>query len=528
MQQVERNPWQIPLPSVLPLQPQMPTDMPGENKASIKQFVFVGNKKIVEVDLQPLVAPYLNRPLSFGELQNAATDVANYYRQMGWIATVVLPAQDITDGIVTIQVIEAAFGGMIIEKQLSRVSPDRIQKTIQAAMTDSAPLLTELDRGLAIVNDLPGTKVHASMQKGKGENEVQVHLKMMNEPLVQSRLFMDNSGSRSTGTYRLGGAVNLNSINGWGDQAAVNTIHSEGMDYARLKYVFPVGYSGLRLGANASFLKYKFVSPEFVAADGHGDFNTFGLEASYPLIRSSSKNLILLGGVEKKRFKNDNGDVNTSKYESDVATLGFAASMYDGFAHGGTNNIALTFTGGNLDFSGSPNQPADAMSTSTGGQFAKAHYFLSSLRPITENLLLYAVLQGQKSNKNLDSSEKFYLGGESGVRAYPTSEGGGSEGLLVNLQLSRRLPNNCRLIGFYDWGQVTLNKFQNSAQNNPINTYALKGWGVGLEWSGPYGIEIKSALARRIGDNPNPSSTGMDQDGTKRVNRFWLNISVAL
>ena len=136
-------------------------------------------------------------------------------------------------------------------------------------------------------------------------------------------------------------------------------------------------------------------------------------------------------------------------------------------------------------------------------------------------------MTGQAASKNLDSAEKFYLGGASGVRAYPTSEAGGAAGQMLNLELLTRLPSQFSLIGFYDWGQVTTNINNSFAGAAAPNRHALKGAGLSLAWAGPQGIYLKATWARRLGGNPNPTATGRDQDGSLTHNRFWLMASLA-
>jgi len=132
------------------------------------------------------------------------------------------------------------------------------------------------------------------------------------------------------------------------------------------------------------------------------------------------------------------------------------------------------------------------------------------------------------ASKNLDSSEKFYLGGAGGVRAYPTNEGGGSEGHMLRLELRKRLPGNLALTGFYDWGAVTVNKDNAITGAASLNHYALQGAGLSLAWATNFGLNLSAMLAHRIGDNPNPTSTGADQDGTLKGNRIWLQASLPL
>jgi hypothetical protein len=41
-----------------------------------------------------------------------------------------------------------------------------------------------------------------------------------------------------------------------------------------------------------------------------------------------------------------------------------------------------------------------------------------------------------------------------------------------------------------------------------------------------FGLNFKATLARRIGDNPNPTPAGDDQDGSLVKNRIWLQVSM--
>ncbi|NBW53237.1 MAG: hypothetical protein EBR39_04840 [Betaproteobacteria bacterium] len=108
------------------------------------------------------------------------------------------------------------------------------------------------------------------------------------------------------------------------------------------------------------------------------------------------------------------------------------------------------------------------------------------------------------------------------MRAYPTSEGSGSSGYLASLELKRDLPMNFAITGFYDLGHAKQSKENHNATLGP-NSLTYKGFGAQLSWQGPYQSSFSGIIARRIGDNPNPTSTGDDQDGTKKTNVIWVN-----
>ena len=91
---------------------------------------------------------------------------------------------------------------------------------------------------------------------------------------------------------------------------------------------------------------------------------------------------------------------------------------------------------------------------------------------------------------------------------------------MFNLELRARLPEGFSLTGFYDHGTVRVNH-DNAVGTNP-NTITLKGTGLSLTWQSSVGLNLKATWSHRIGENPNPTSTGNDQDGTKIRNRLWL------
>jgi len=82
------------------------------------------------------------------------------------------------------------------------------------------------------------------------------------------------------------------------------------------------------------------------------------------------------------------------------------------------------------------------------------------------------------------------------------------------------------LTGFFDLGSVLVNKNNDIPGAAVPNREELKGLGVSLDWTARMGFSVKATVARRIGSNPNPTSTGTDQDGSFDKNRVWLQASV--
>jgi hemolysin activation/secretion protein len=523
----QERPNPLPPKSAPLLMPPAPMQSLPGSAITIREFRFAGNTLLASEKLAPAVAKYLGHPIGFAELQDAAVAVANTYRDAGWVVRAYLPKQEITDGTVTIQIIEATLGAVRVEGEARRVSPARVQKIIAAAQPMGAPLnVRKLDRGLLLINDLPGVLATGRLGAGASHAESDLVVALEDGPAVTGSFTIDDAGARFTGAERLIAAASLNGPFRIGDRADGLVLHSQGSDYQRLGYSLPVGSRGIRAGVNVSHLSYGIVTSDFAALDAHGTSDAVGIEASYPLLRSRLKNLYLGLNADDKRFDNSSAGLTTTKYSAQTATLGLYANSFDNLLGGGATNASIALVQGRVDLDGSPNEAIDALTTRTAGSFHKLRFSASRLQGITERFSLYASVSGQSASKNLDSSEKLYLGGSSGVRAYPQDEAGGAEGLLMTLEARTRLPRNFNLTGFVDAGRVRVNKFNDIPGALTRNSIDLKGAGISAGWTASFGLTLQATVSHRIGSNPNPTATGDDQDGSLEKIRFWLQASM--
>jgi hemolysin activation/secretion protein len=519
-QQIERQ-QALPLPEkVSPAvlsPPEAKSAFPGVT-VGITSFKFVGNTLLSTEQLRLVLQTYLNQPQNFSQLQQAAVDITNAYREAGWLVRAYLPQQDLSTGELTIQIVEAVFGDVNLDGTVAtRVKFDQIQRIFQQQQASGQPVnLPALDRALLLADDLPGVAVAASLVAGQKDGETGLNVKLTDEPLTAGDASLDNAGNRSTGSARLRADLYLNSALGRGDLLSASAIHTRGSDYLRLGATAPLGSDGWRIGVNASMLIYHVISPEFTALNSRGNSGSYGLETSYPLIRARARNLYLSLAFDQKNFSNESNATVQSDYRSHALSLGLSGNVFDSLGGGGANSASLTLVKGNTAL-GSLNASENA---SLGGGFTKLHYALARQQALTPEASLYAALSGQHASKALDSSEKFTLGGSAGVRAYPASEGSGSRGQLVNLEVRWRLPQDYALTAFYDWGSIS------NPESSPGASYYLHGVGLALAWQSSHGFNLKTIWARRLGNNPNPTATGMDQDGSININRWWFTASL--
>jgi len=489
----------------------------GDVEITVNSFQFTGNTLIHSDELSLVVARYLNQPLDFIGLQKVSSVIADYYRKLGWVVRAYLPKQDVTDGIVTIHIVEAVLGGVELKGDASRMSEaDLLERVASVQAIGDYLDANKVDRALLLIDDLPGVTARGSLSKGQGSSETDLVMTVADQPLFQAEIGGDNTGPRSTGNERMTANLYLNSPLKIGDQLTANFIHSQGNDYGRLAYSLPIGNDGFRLGINSSYLSYNLIG-DFSSLNALGHSSTVGLEASYPLVRSRIKNLYIGLNADHKGFYNEANSNITTEYQINSLSLSLKGNLFDKLGGGGASNAALTVTRGDNDLG-----TIDlAENTVLDGRFTKLNYNISRHQVLSSKVSAYLGLRGQEASNKLDSAEKFYLGGQYGVRAYPTNEGSGSDGQLLNLELRARLSHNLMLVSFYDYGHVSETGIAS------LNNYSLEGAGLSVAWTIASSVNLKATWARRIGNNPNKLASGHDQDGSLRKDRFWLQASMS-
>ena len=528
--QIERN---LPAPALPEVTPKPAPKAPKASEESgekivVSRFRFVGNTLLSDRALARSVELYVNRPVDFNELQNAAAMAALAYRDKGYVATVSIPRQEIDDGVVTLKVVESKYAGASIDGSSNgRINSELILARVEKAMRlEPAVNVNVLDRTLLLINDLPGASVQGGLAAGSNEGESTVVLQSSHKPLITGALNIDSYGARTTGPERMLFDAALNSPAGRGEQYTMGLLATEGVRYGRLGVSIPTGMNGARIGINSSYMDYTVIAGSAVASNIHGNSTSVGFDVSYPAIRSQQANLFLTGGLTGKIFENYSGSLLSRSSESLAGTVAMNGNWVDSHFSGASNQASLSLTAGNLHIRDEQSRLSDAATAATEGAFNKLNAAITRNQAVRDGVSLVLSLSGQLASKNLDSSEKFFLGGPNGVRGYPVSEGGGSQGHLGVVELRMQLPKNFELRLFYDSGRVKQNVKDYAGMPSP-NWLSYHSHGGSLIWQGPRNITFTATLAQRIGENPYPDIvTGNDQDGTKKISRLWLSANM--
>jgi hemolysin activation/secretion protein len=515
-QGIDQAPLQLPGKQRLDINlPDAPADPAAEAgpRLQVNGFILDGNQALPSAELLSLLADLAGRELSVGQLQGAANRITRLYRERGYpLARAYLPAQEIEGGMVKIAVLEGRYGQVQINDQAGlrggALAPLTTLQSGDAVQGQS------LERSLLLLQDLPGIEVKSTLRPGASTGTTDLLVDVQRAPLIDGAIDADNYGNRFTGEYRLGGTLNLNNPLGLGDRLTLRAMGSEeDQRYGRVAYQLPLGPWATQLGVAYSDMDYQ-LGKDFEDLDAHGNARITSVFALQPLVRSRDFSLYGQLQFDDKRLKDD---IDLFEQKSDkrarVTILSLTGNSRDMLLGGGVNSFALAWSQGSLNLDGATAQRADDLTAGAAGQFHKLNPSLVRLQRLSERFSLYTQLQGQWADGNLDSSEKLYLGGAYGVRAYPQGEASGDQGWLANVELRYSLTEAWQLSTFIDHGQVRLNK---DSWTDEENHRSLSGTGIGARWAA-YGWQISTVAAWRLGNADAESDVA-------RTPRIWAQV----
>jgi hemolysin activation/secretion protein len=484
--------------SITPTLPQSPPA--DERRITVRAFEITGATSLDREQMQSLLNEFKDRELTLAELQQAAARITEFYREHGYrVARAYLPQQSIRSGVIQIAVLEGEMGSIRL-KNATRISDERILAMASGIKPGEKVYVPAVERGLLLLKDLPGVaSVNATLQPGEKVGQTDLVVNVEPAPLVSYAVDADNAGNRFTGAYRGGGTLKLNSPLGLGDQLIARVQATNEKLYAgSLTYRVPVKADGLIVGAAWTSSHYQ-LGKDFAALDANGTAMSASLFATYPFVRSETFNLIGALSAEQRSLR-DNIDavaVSTSKSVRNLA----ASLSANGQVGPGIYAASAAYSAGNLNIKTPDAKTADDLTVKAAGTFNKLTYALSTIQPVAGPWSIAASATGQIASKNLDSSEKFSVGGADGVRAYPQGEAPADEGYLVTTELRYALSGvprgTVQLLGFMDHASVSLNK-------NPFmpadNRRRLSAAGLGLTWQAPGDFLVRFSLGWKVGN----------------------------
>ena len=458
--------------------------------------------------LDERTAPYLRRTLSEADVNALLAALTNDARRCGYpAAAAYLPPQTHSDGTLTIRILAGRYGKINIEN--SAAVSDGQLKRMTHALTEGAPIEGKsLETALYNIAALGGIEAAGLLSPGTAFGTSDLTIRVKDGKRQSYVLYSENYGSETSGRYRYGLQGSFENLTKSGDRLSLGVtrsnkdLHNYSVSYSHL-----VGADGTVLGLGVSRMDYE-LSGAFRSLGAEGTADTLSFFGTTPLRRTAGSSLAVTYGWDGRRLKDEYKKVGmTLEKHSSTFHLGIK-----GEERQQRTSWSYDLTGyyGHLgaDSDWARRQMARA---GTDGSFAKGVLNLNLRQKIGDRWNIGLKAQAQKAGTNLDSSEEIYLGGASGVRAYPQGEVSGDNGCLGSIELSYRTDvPNLVLSTYFDMGHVQY------ANDGKDGSETLKGWGIGVSYSRPGDYFMRLDWARRVG-LPEGAS-----EAAKAKNRLWF------
>ncbi|MBE8614370.1 ShlB/FhaC/HecB family hemolysin secretion/activation protein [Morganella morganii] len=496
-----------------------------------------GKPVLTPLRLQKIAEPWLNKPLSFADLQALTDAVTSEYRQRGvLLARAVLPPQTVKSGTLTIKVLPGRYDTARISNS-SSLRNTAVERILSAtAPVGQVVLKNDLERTALLLSEIPGVTSRVSLTSGNKAGTTAPDITVEQGKRLSGYLGLDNQGDPATGRSRvLGGAV-INNLTGLGDQLrfdALGGYEQSNLFTGSLDYSLPAGGRGTRLGGSYSHLNYRY---DFMRKAYRGYSDNLQLYVTHPWVRTSQARVDVRLDVGRQYLTDKypfalQGGESAKGYkivtQGNLGVTGSAALIPESIS-----GFGLQGTFGKTDYRNEvARQIAFSREADSIGAFFRMNWQLSHDQQIWGPLSVYARLNGQQSNHNLDSSQKFLLGGPATVRAYDIGQGAVDKGTIGTLELRGRwllspvwrLPGtqpDLTVAAFYDQGWGEQYKSNNNAtgpgkltEHNRVN---LSGAGLYATLADRNNYALTITWAQRTGEK-DPVSGRSDRD------QFWIS-----
>lgn len=480
----ETRPSPLQLPPVPA--PQPGTELSRQASVFVQEFRLEGNTVFSDVELHEVTGPYTQRAITSGELQELRYKLTLYYVNRGYINSgVVIPDQNVADGMITLQVVEGELSDIRVSGE-SRLRPQYISERI--ALAAGPPLnIVKLGEQLQILQQNPRIeRLNATLEPGSKPGESTLNVQLQEAQPYQLWLDLDNAQSPSVGGNSGGLRGFHRNLTGYGDTLEFALSGGEGLTEWSAGYAIPLNARDTTLGLSYSRIDSDVVEAPFDALDIEGDETTFSLSLSQPFRLSLNETFTLGLALDLRHgetfllgmplafvpgTENDTGEIKLSVLRFSQEWLRRSRNQVmaaRSLLSGGIDAFDATVNG----------QPGDGKFVAWLGQFQWARRL-----PYRDIQLVFRS-DAQAANGVLPSMEQFTLGGVDTVRGYRENRLIADTGFVTSLEA--RVPVyeseagdfNLQAVPFIDYGRA----FNRSGSNPVRNEIASAGIGLLGKW----------------------------------------------
>jgi len=202
--------------------------------------------------VEPVLAKYRNKELSFADVQNLTTELTQLYVQAGYVnSQVYIPPQRLDNHILILKALEVKVG-QVKYQQGHWFGPRAVLPRVGLSPGDYLNI-HDLDRSIGLINDNPDVTLKAQIEQGQQSATSDLLISGKDQFPYHLTPFFDNLGRSGIGNQRLGASAVSNNLLGFGDTDYLSgnaTNRSYGLTN---QYIFPVGPWGTQLEFDYAF-----------------------------------------------------------------------------------------------------------------------------------------------------------------------------------------------------------------------------------------------------------------------------------
>lgn len=426
--------------------------------------------------------------VSLDDIYQISSTLTNKYRNDGYILTqVVVPPQEISGGVVKLDVIEGFIDQIIIQGEPSLHAQKQIEKIANKIRGENIVNAKVLEHYLLLINDLPGVSARSVLSPSRTTTGASDLTIIIERKKFEGQVSYNNESSRFLGPYSGVFSATANSFLGYNDRLSAQFVINGDIDdadellFGSLIYEQPIFDHGttLRLFGSVTGTEPGAGLEEF---DVVGRSRFIGGALTHPFIRSRTTNLTGRIGFDFRTVESENNLEATREDRISSFRAGATYQFIDTLLGVGVNAVDVEFSIGTGLFGASSEGDANLTRDDGDPTYQKLEVQLQRLQRLSPKLNLLLAAQGQLSNSALLSSEEFGVGGSNFGRGFDPSEIVGDEGFVGKLELQWNEPykvpylSDYQLFAFYDVGRV----FNQDATTTDEERASLASTGLGL------------------------------------------------
>ncbi|TKB88777.1 MAG: ShlB/FhaC/HecB family hemolysin secretion/activation protein [Nitrospira sp.] len=411
----------------LPLETEVPTQ-PGTVGVLVRDVRVIGNTAFSDTEIAEVTAPFKNRTLMTEDLERLRLALTLLYINKGYLTSgAIIPDQDVTSGIITVQIIEGTLTQIDIEGNRwfrSSYLRDRLSLGSRTPVT-LGPLQEQLQ---LLQQDRRIERVNAELRPGDQRGASVLNVRVADRNPFHASMEVNNYQTPLVGEIRGVGTLVDDNLTGHGDPLRLSYGHSSGaFPIVDASYALPFNRYGTTFSPYYRRYGFKLIEPPFSPLNIKTNSEIIGMSLRHPIYKTVTDE-VALSIIGEHLFTQSflfNGTPDQVTFNSFPGFQNGAATVSAlRFAQDWTHRTLDTVLAVRSRFSVGLNvlgATINANPDTPDGQFFSWLGQAQAIKQFGENLLgmqLLSHMDLQFTNSPLFSLEQVSLGGRYTVRGY--------------------------------------------------------------------------------------------------------------